>query len=163
VNEGSQRSWLARISRVGRALENTLIVTLLGGLILFASAQILLRTVFSIGFNWGDGLTRVAVLWLALLGALAASRDGKHITMGAVIRWLPARYKLAADVAADVFAAVFCSAFAYFALAFVLDSRSFGDTLLEVPAWWLQSIIPLTFALIGYRYIAQAVRRLRGR
>jgi TRAP-type C4-dicarboxylate transport system permease small subunit len=154
---------LARIARVGRALEDTLIVTLLGGLILFASAQILLRNVFSIGFNWGDGLTRVVVLWLALLGALAASRDGKHITMGAVIQWLPARYKVPADVAADVFAAVFCSAFAYFALAFVLDSRSFGDTLLGFPAWWLQSIIPLAFALIGYRYVTQAVRRLRGR
>ena len=162
MNEGSQHSWLARLSRAGRALENTLIVILLGGLILFASAQILLRNVFSIGFNWGDGLTRVAVLWLALLGALAASRDGKHITMGAVIQWLPARYKVVAGVAADVFAAVFCAAFAYFALAFVRDSRAFGDTLLGVPAWWLQAIIPLAFALIAYRYVAQAVRLLRG-
>lgn len=162
MNEGSQHSWLARVARAGRALENALIVLLLGGLILFASAQILLRNVFSIGFNWGDGLTRVAVLWLALLGALAASRDAKHITMGAVIRWLPERYKVAADVAADLFAAVFCSAFAYFALAFVRDSRAFGDTLLGFPAWWLQSIIPFAFALIAYRYVAHALRRLRG-
>ena len=58
----------------------------------------------------------------------AATR--KHITMGAVIRWLPERYKVAAGVAADLFAAVFCAAFAYFALAFVRDSRDFGDTLL---------------------------------
>jgi TRAP-type C4-dicarboxylate transport system permease small subunit len=162
LKEGPQHSWLARISRAGRTLENALIVTLLGGLILFASAQILLRNVFSIGFNWGDGLTRVTVLWLALLGALAASRDGKHITMGAVIQWLPARYKAAAGVVADLFAAAFCSVFAYFALAFVRDSRAFGDTLLGYPAWWLQSIIPLVFALIAYRYVAQAVRRLRG-
>ena len=43
----------------------------------------MLRNFFSIGFAWGDGLTRLAVLWLGLLGALAASRDGRHITMGA--------------------------------------------------------------------------------
>ena len=152
---------MTRISRAGRALENALIVALLGGLVLFASAQILLRNVFSIGFTWADGLTRLTVLWLALLGALAASRDGKHITMGAVTQWLPGRYKVAADVAADVFAGVFCAAFAYFALAFVRDSRAFGDTLLGVPAWWLQSIIPVAFALIAYRYVLQAVGRLR--
>jgi TRAP-type C4-dicarboxylate transport system permease small subunit len=151
---------LARISRAGRALENALIVVLLGGLILFASAQILLRNVFSIGFTWGDGLTRLTVFWLALLGALAASRDGRHITMGAVTQWLPGRYKLAADVAADAFAAVFCAAFAYFAFAFVRDSRAFGDTLLGIPAWWLQSIMPVAFALIAYRYLVQAVARL---
>ncbi len=153
---------LARLSRAGRALENALIVALLGGLILFSSAQILLRNVFSIGFTWSDGFTRLTVLWLALLGAIAASRDDRHITMGAVQRWLPARLKTAALVCADVFAAIFCAAFAYFAFAFVRDSRAFGDTLLDVPAWWLQAIMPFAFALIAYRYAAQAMRRLRG-
>jgi TRAP-type C4-dicarboxylate transport system permease small subunit len=161
LNAGPQHSWLARLSRAGRALENALIVVLLGGLILFASAQILLRNVFSIGFTWADGLTRLTVLWLALLGALAASRDGKHITMGAVTQWLPPRYKVAADVMADAFAAIFCGTFAYVALSFVRDSRSFGDTLLGVPAWWLQAILPIAFALIAYRYVVQAVGRLR--
>jgi TRAP-type C4-dicarboxylate transport system permease small subunit len=161
LNEGRPHSWFTRLSRAGRALENALIVVLLGGLVLFASAQILLRNVFSIGFTWSDGLTRLAVLWLALLGALAASRDSKHITMGAVAQWLPGRYGVAANVAADVFAAAFCAVFAYFAFAFVRDSRSFGDTLLGAPAWWFQSIIPVAFALIAYRYLAQAVGYVR--
>jgi TRAP-type C4-dicarboxylate transport system permease small subunit len=162
LNDGPQQSWFARVGKAGRVVEDALIVLLLGGLILFSSAQILLRNVFSIGFTWGDGLTRLAVLWLALLGALAASRDGRHITMGAVTQWLPDRYKVGAGVVSDLFAAIFCAAFAYFAFAFVRDSRSFGDTLLGVPAWWLQAIMPLAFALIAYRYFQQALRRLRG-
>jgi TRAP-type C4-dicarboxylate transport system permease small subunit len=32
-----------------------------------------------------------------------------------------------------------------------------------VPAWWLQSIMPLVFALIGYRYAVRAIKRARGR
>jgi TRAP-type C4-dicarboxylate transport system permease small subunit len=160
LNEGSPHSWPTRIARAGRVIEDALIVVLLSGLILFASAQILLRNVFSIGFTWGDGLTRLTVLWLALLGALAASRDGRHITMGALTRWFPGRYKIAAAVAADLFAAVFCAVFAYFAVAFVRDSRAFEDTLLGVPAWWLQSIIPIAFTLIAFRYLVQAVGRL---
>jgi TRAP-type C4-dicarboxylate transport system permease small subunit len=163
LNDGSQRSWSARISRAGRVLEDSLIVLLLGGLILFSSAQILLRNVFSVGFTWSDGLIRLAVLWLALLGALAASRDGKHISMGALVQWLPRRYKIAAEVVADLFAALVTAALAYFAFSFVRDSRTFGDTLLgNLPAWWFQSIMPIAFALIAYRYVVQAVRRLRG-
>ena len=94
------------------------------------AAQIVLRNVFSIGVTWGDGLARLAVLWLALLGALAASRDGRHITMGALLQRLPPRLQLVAGVCADMFAAVVSAALAYLAFEFVRDSREFGDTLL---------------------------------
>jgi TRAP-type C4-dicarboxylate transport system permease small subunit len=153
---------LARAERLGRGLETALIVVLLSGLVLFTSAQILLRNVFSIGVTWGDGLVRLTVLWLALLGALAASRDAKHITMGAVIQWLPGRFRVAAELVAAVFAAIVSGAFAYFSLEFVRISREFGDTLLTgVPAWWLQAIMPVVFGLIAYRFVLQAAKRIR--
>jgi TRAP-type C4-dicarboxylate transport system permease small subunit len=163
LNGGSQLSWTARFSRAGRVLEDSLIVVLLSGLIVFASAQIVLRNVFSIGFTWSDGLIRLAVLWLALLGALAASRDDKHISMGALAQWLPGGYKIAAAVLANLFAALVTGALAYYAFAFVRESRTFGDTLLgNVPAWWFQSIMPIAFTLIALRYVGHALRRLRG-
>jgi TRAP-type C4-dicarboxylate transport system permease small subunit len=153
---------LARAERLGRGLETALISLLLSGLVLFTSAQILLRNAFSIGVTWGDGLVRLTVLWLALLGALAASRDAKHIAMGVVTQWLPGRYNVAAHLTANVFAAIVCGAFAYFSLQFVRLSREFGDTLLTgVPAWWLQSIMPVVFALMAYRFALQAARRVR--
>ncbi len=148
---------------MGRAIETALIVLVLGGLVVFASAQIVLRNVFSIGFTWSDGLIRLVVLWLALLGALAASREGRHITMGAVTRWLPQRLQIAAGVGADLFATVFCALLARYALGFVADSREFGDTLLNnVPAWWLQAPIPVAFALIAWHFLVRAVQRARG-
>ena len=162
MSDVAQNSWLARAERLGRGIETALILVLLSGLVLFTSAQILLRNVFSIGVTWGDGLVRLIVLWLALLGALAASRDAKHITMGAVIQWLPGRYKTVAEIVADVFAAVVSGAFAYFSIQFVRISREFGDTLLTgVPAWWLQAIMPVVFTLIAYRFVLQAVSRAR--
>ena len=123
----------------------------------------MLRNFFSIGFPWGDGLTRLAVLWLGLLGALAASRDGRHITMGAVARWLPPRLRVVAGVCADWFGAAVSAALAWYSWAFVSDSREFGDTLLgDVPAWWLQSIMPVAFALMAWQFLVQSVKRLRG-
>jgi TRAP-type C4-dicarboxylate transport system permease small subunit len=163
LNDGPKSSWLHRISRASRALETFLIVVLLGGLVLFASAQIVLRNVFSIGVTWGDGLTRLAVLGLALLGALGASSEANHLAMGRVTQWLPGRYKPIVGAAADAIAAVVCGAFAYFSVEFVALSREYGDLLLTaVPAWWLQSLMPVAFALMALRFTAHAWARLRG-
>jgi len=145
------------------ALENGLLVALLGFLVVFSFAQIVLRNVFSIGVTWGDGLTRVVVLWLALLGALAASRDGRHIRMNAVMQWLPPKVQLAAGVGSDLFAAVVSGVLAYLAFVFVRDSRGYGDVLLgQFPAWWFQAVMPVAFALIAYRFALHAVIRMRG-
>ncbi|HUL82775.1 MAG TPA: TRAP transporter small permease [Gammaproteobacteria bacterium] len=154
---------MTRAARVGLALENGLLVALLGFLVVFSFAQIVLRNVFSIGVTWGDGLTRVVVLWLALLGALAASRDGRHIRMNAVMQWLPPKVQLAAGVGSDLFAAVVSGVLAYLAFVFVRDSRGYGDVLLgQFPAWWFQAVMPVAFALIAYRFALHAVIRMRG-
>ena len=163
MSDAAQNRWWGRVDRVARSLETWLIVAILGGLILLGAAQIVLRNFFSIGFAWGDGLARLAVLWLGLLGALAASRDGRHITMGALARVLPPRLRIAAGVAADVFGAAVSAALAWAAWAFVGDSREFGDTLLgDLPAWWFQAIMPAAFALIAWQFVVQAVKLLRG-
>ena len=155
--------WWDRVEHGLRAVETWLIVAILGGLILFSAAQIVLRNVFSIGFAWGDGLTRLAVLWLALLGALAATRDGRHITMGAATRWLPQRLQRLAAVLAELFAAGISGVLAFYAGIFVRDSRAFGDLLLtDIPAWWLQSIMPVVFALMAGQFLVRAVKHLRG-
>jgi TRAP-type C4-dicarboxylate transport system permease small subunit len=161
VSEEAPHSGWGRIERATRTLETWLIVALLGGLIVFASAQIVLRNFFSIGLTWGDGLIRLTVLWLAMLGALAASRDGRHVTMGAAMRWLPQGLQTGAHVLADLFGAVVSAAFAWYALQFVQDSREFGDVLLsDVPAWWFQAIMPVAFALMALRFVAGSVRRV---
>jgi len=162
LEQRSQQSWWARAAALGRQVETIVLVGLLSALILFASAQIILRNLFSIGVTWGDGFIRLSVLWLAVLGALAASREGKHISISAVTRWLPPRLQLAAGLIADVFAAVVAGCFAWYAGVFVRDSHEFGDTLLNnLPAWLFQSILPIAFALICYRYLMRGIQRLK--
>lgn len=160
MSEGSRHSWWDRVERFGRAVETWLIVVVLGGLIVFASAQIVLRNLFSIGLTWGDGSIRLTVLWLAMLGALGASRDGRHVTMGAATRWLPQRLQTGARIVADLFGAVVSATFAWYALQFVQDSREFGDLLLnDLPAWWFQAIMPVAFALMAVEFLVHALRR----
>jgi TRAP-type C4-dicarboxylate transport system permease small subunit len=46
-----------------------------------------------------------------------------------------------------------CAIVAWFSLQFVLTSREFDDRILgNVPAWWLQMVLPVGFGLITWRY-----------
>jgi TRAP-type C4-dicarboxylate transport system permease small subunit len=158
------KGWWSRVELWARAIETWLIVAILGGLVLLGAGQIVLRNVFSIGLSWGDGLARLAVFWLALLGGLAASREARHITMGALARWFPARVRRVTSVCADLFGGGVSALLAWHSLRFVLDSREFGDLLLDgVPAWWLQAVMPVAFALMALQFLVQAVKHALGR
>lgn len=152
-----------RIEAAGRWLEDALLVALFAGLTLLAVLQIVLRNLGSAGFLWGDGLVRVSVLWIALLGAVAASRDQKHIAIDLARRLLPARFWRLVSIVVDAFTATVCGFLAYYSWAFVRDSRAYGDTLLgDWPAWLFQLILPVGFALISYRYALGCLRRVAG-
>ena len=142
-----------RLEAFGRLLENTFLVVTLTALILLAAAQILLRNVFDTGFVWSEELLRLLLLWLAMIGAVAASRQDKHIKIDVLSRFLPPRMRLASQVATAMFASCVCGLIAWHAFRFVAESREFGEVVLvNAPAWWFQAVLPLGFALIAYRY-----------
>lgn len=158
-----RQSWWARADTVGRALENALLVFLFVSLLVLATSQIFLRNFFSAGLPWADGLVRVLVLWLAMIGAVAASRDNKHIAIDIVVRSLPpAAGRLVASLMC-LFTAGVALFFAWHSGRFVQDSKTFGDVLVDGwPAWILQLILPIGFGLIAYRYLVRLVQNLLG-
>ena len=155
-------SLLSRLDRAGRLAEDALLVALLTGMILLAAGQIVLRNFFDVGFIWGDEALRMLVLWLAVAGAVAASRSDKHINIAVLDRFLPGRFGAAKDLLIHLFTAVICGIVAWHSLLFVRTSHEFGDVLLgQVPAWILQAVLPVGFGLICYRYALFAFGDLR--
>jgi TRAP-type C4-dicarboxylate transport system permease small subunit len=151
-----------RLERAGRLAEDALLVALLTGLILLAAGQIILRNFFDVGFIWGDEALRMLVLWLAVAGAVAASRSDKHINIAVLDRFLPGRFGAAKDLVIHLFTAAVCGVVGWHGLLFVRTSHEFGDLLLgQVPAWILQMVLPVGFGLICYRYALFAVGDLR--
>jgi TRAP-type C4-dicarboxylate transport system permease small subunit len=154
-------SLLARLERAGKLAEDALLVALLTGLIVLAAGQIVLRNFFDVGFIWSDEALRMLVLWLAVAGAVAASRSDKHINISVLGRFLSGRAGAAKDIAVHVFTSVVCGIVAWHSFLFVRTSHEFGDVLLgQVPAWILQLVLPLGFGLICYRYALFSARDL---
>ncbi len=143
-----------RLERVGRALEDLVLIILLSAMILLATSQILLRNVFDSGFIWADEVLKLMVLWLALFGAVAASRADKHISIDVVSRFLSPSLRLISQVVVNAFTAGVCGLLAWHSARFVYSAWEFGDELVGgLPAWWFQIVMPIAFALIAWRYL----------
>ncbi len=159
---GKGNGLLERADRLGRAVENTLIVVTLSAMILLAAAQILMRNVGAASLAWADEALRLMVLWIAMVGAVAASREGRHISIDLASRVLPERYRHWISSLVHVFTAGVALIMAWHAWLFVKDAYLFEDQLLGgLPAWPFQAVLPAAFLLIGYRYCIWWLRSIR--
>lgn len=154
---------LERITRWVHRLEDTVLAVLLGSMVTLAALQILLRNAFDSGLIWIDPLLKVMVLWLGLLGALAATREDRHITVDVLSRLLPPVPRRVTYVFTRLFAGMVCGLVAWHSARFVAmemesDVAAFGS----FPLWLAEGIIPFSFALIALRFFISALRGALG-
>jgi len=153
------QSILASLDKAGRTAEDAVLVLILTAMILLAASQIVLRNFFGFGFIWADELLRMLVLWIAVAGAVAASRTDKHINIAVLDRFLPPKTGAAVKVLVDLFTAGICLVVTWYSVNFVRTSYEYQDVLLgSVPAWILQLVLPVGFGLISWRYLLFALK-----
>ncbi|MEE8463634.1 MAG: TRAP transporter small permease [Gammaproteobacteria bacterium] len=158
----SNKSLIKNLGAWGQRIENGLLVLILTSMILLASTQILLRNFLNSGITIGDELLRILVLWLAMLGALAASRDQRHIAIDALTRHLSPRLGMLAALFVSVFVALVCGFICHASFLLVKDAYTYHDTVLGgQPAWVYQSILPIGFGLMSWRYLTHTATRIR--
>ncbi len=144
---------LARLIKIVTWTENALLIAMLALMVGLAAAQILLRNFFDISIFGADQMLRLLVLWVALLGAIAASREGKHIHVDAIARWLPGKIKSGAVALTDLFTLVVCLLLAWQSLRFMQSARESAEMVFgTLPVWVAVMILPLGFTLIALRY-----------
>ncbi len=136
-----------------RLMEDGLLVGLFALLVGTAVIQILLRNLLGGGIVWGEILVRLLVLWIGLVGAMVASRKGKHISIDLLNRYLPPRAKEVSTAGVELFTALVCAIAAFYSLRFVLSEFEYGSpAFAQVPAWVCESIIPIAFTVIALRH-----------
>lgn len=152
---------LKGLERTGTLLEDSLLSLILLAMILLASGQIIGRNLLDSSWVLGDELLRMMVLWLTLVGAVAASRADKHIAIAVLDRMLSGRLLGLAQATTHLFTATVCAMLAWYSFEFVQMSREFEDTLLGgKPAWIFQAILPIGFGIMAWRHSLHCISRL---
>jgi C4-dicarboxylate transporter DctQ subunit len=150
--------WIDRLHRA----EDGLLALLLTTMIVLAGTQILMRNLFDSGFVWIDPLLRILVLWLGLIGATVAARHNKHIRIDLLSRYFSRNTHRLIQVMVRQVSAWTCLVIAWYGMDWIrLDYEYSVTSFAGIPAWSVEIIVPLAFALIGIRYFLLSLHSSR--
>ncbi len=145
--------------KIIETLEDGFLCVLLIAMVALACLQIVLRQVFSGGFLWAEPLLRYLVLWAGLIGAVVATRKGKHIAIDVASYLVPEKIKYWLQLTIDVFSVAVAAALSWAAINFVRNEASLGgQELLTIPSWCWTMIFPVAFSLIFLHFVAALVQ-----
>ena len=135
-------------------LEDGVLVMALLTMLGVALTQIVLRNLFDTGIAWADPFVRILILWVTMLGAMAATREQSHIAIDAVSRYLgPLPRRITQGVCALLAAAV-CGVASWYTWEFMQFEREDGTiAFANVPVWMCQLILPLGFGVMAVRFV----------
>ena len=139
-------------------VEQALITVLLTAMILLAFAQIVLRNFFDTGIDWGDALVRYLVVWVGFIGAAIAAKEGKHITIDVLSRWITGAGSSAIQAISHFSSAAVCGLLTWAGIKFIwFEAQMGGTAFFKLPTWVPELIIPVTFGLMTLRYSLRLV------
>ena len=144
--------------------ENLLATLALGGLMLLPLAEIVTRKFFETGIPGAGPFAQNLTIWVGLLGAAIAAREGKLLTL-ATGEFLPAgTITSVAHVIAGFVGAAVSTIFAVGGAALVQTERAAGDIIaVDVPVWVATLAFPLAFSVIAARLVWRASPHWVGR
>ena len=142
-----------------RRIEDAILALLLGAMIGMAALQVVLRNLFDSGIIWGDSAVRVMVLWVAMVGAMVASRNDSHIRIDVAARLVAERYRPWIARITHAFTATVLGIFAWASFEFVrYEYEDQTIAFANVPAWACEAIMPVAAAIMALRYVIHVIK-----
>lgn len=138
-------------------VESFLLTLILMVMISLAFSQVILRNFFHSGISWGDVFVRYMVLWVGFIGASVATKEGGHLAMDLVSRFLPEFLRKPTAMFVDAASSFVCGclAVAAYKSVFVLKEETAAFILPGLPAYWAAVIVPIGFALMSLRFASK--------
>ncbi len=127
-------------------------------------SEIVVRRFFETGVPGAGPFTLHLTLWVGLLGAAIAARDGKLLSLATGSMLPEGRVRQAAQLAGNTYGVMVASVLAAGGLQLVELYREVGNTIaLDIPVWVASLIFPFAFGLIAIRLAWRASSSMVGR
>jgi len=148
---------IERLLRGLHRAEDLLLAGLLGALLLLALTQIGLRMFLETGLEWAETISRMGVLWLALMGALGAARAHRHIAIDALPRLFSPLWRRIAWAITQMATAILCGMLAWYGWGMLQMEREAPAVFVEgIASWWPMLAFPAGFGLLSLRFAVAA-------
>jgi C4-dicarboxylate transporter DctM subunit len=167
--------------------EDAILVLALALMALIPVVELLARSWFDVGIPGATDYLQHLTLWIGFLGAMLATREGKHLNIGAAANWLPPRVNRAAGYLVAFISSAVCAGLFGASLQLVVAEapglplwtakiipgfvqrwlepfglfQSGGLTMVAgwIPVWVAEAVMPFGFAVMAVRFIIRASKR----
>jgi TRAP-type C4-dicarboxylate transport system permease small subunit len=144
---------IVRLIKAVNKIEDWLLISMLAVMVVLAVTQIVYRNFSGGGVAWIDPLLRMLVLWVALSGAVIASRTDNHIRIDFFAKYISGKYYFYIKRVVHAYCVVICAVIAWYSVSFVqMDYEYETEAFAGMPAWITELIIPVAFGLMAFRY-----------
>ncbi len=146
------------------ACEKAAVTVLIFIMVALSFTQVIMRAFFSAGILWADPLLRYATMWAGFLGAAMASYYGKQFALDMTVKLFPEKARKICENAAHVFTCAVCLFLLSASLTFIKSEFKFRSTAFsigtfDIPAVWLEIIIPAGFLLAFFHTAIHIFRK----
>jgi TRAP-type C4-dicarboxylate transport system permease small subunit len=147
------KQYIVRLIRLINTIEDWLLVGMLAVMVTLAVTQIIYRNIAGGGVVWIDPMLRTLVLWVALSGAVIASRNDNHIRIDFFAKYVSGKYYIHIKRLVHFYCALVCGFVAWHSVGFVQMEYEFATIAFAgIPAWVTELIIPIAFGMMSVRY-----------
>ncbi|MDD3347168.1 TRAP transporter small permease [Oscillibacter sp.] len=124
--------------------------------------QVVNRNIFKIPLSWTEELSRFAMVWMALLGSEIGLRQGKQMSVDAVVNHLPFMPKKIVECFGCLISAAFAGVSGFYAIQFVITTYRNGQlsSAMDWPMWAVYLILPLSLLLMAAYEVWELVHTL---
>jgi len=118
--------------------------------------QVVSRYVFNYPFDWPEEMARYLFIWVALLGAALALRRGAHFSIDALVKRLPARWRLIVPLLIHTTLGIFTLIVSVKGLQLALRVSEQLSSGMEISMTYAYLSVPVSFAIM-FKYIVSEI------
>lgn len=161
MNDERRNFTVAPRTTFGRRIlyfEVGLLAVLFLAIVVLGLTQIGLRNLADSSLAWADAAMRAGVLWIAMLASALAAGQLKHIRIDLLGRLLPDPWRQRVERVVFALTSLVCLAMTAASMRIVFLEYEFGEPAFPgVARWVVLAIIPIGFALMGWRFMRHAL------
>jgi TRAP-type transport system small permease protein len=128
---------------------NWLVASALLVLVGITNYGVFMRYVMGQPVHWGEEMSALLLIWIVMVGAIAAERDGQHLTISVFTDILPEGVRRGLELAVTLASAVLLFYLAWLGWQLAMSTQFRVTAILRIPQMYLNLALPVGFAGTG--------------
>ncbi|MDI3522004.1 MAG: TRAP-type transport system small permease protein [Bacillota bacterium] len=142
-------------------VENVACVLLLTAMSVVVFLQVLFRYVLNSPLVWGEEVSTLLFAWSTFLGSAVAVRQSSHISIDALVTYLPGSVRRSLQSVVDVIVIVLLLIFVKSGIELTLEARTIVTSTLGISQSYVYAAGPVGGVLMLYHYAMKLVGGVR--